>query len=271
MSTTKGKAAMGTVTYTRLSLEGDTVEMGTQVSFNADPVFAAIQLNAWDYVAPAIRYPISLVRDTSFAAGASAPTAGGGYVSQPPDGYTSFDIEAALATIGGQRLALAQEPDFATRTASNGPVGICPVVTVGATSASTTLAFGDLVSLYFSLNASYRNRPNSCFMASSTTIALISKLGDADNKPIFDPAKPLTIMGEPVVANDYFPTWAAGNAGAIVYGDFKAGYVVRSAGIYTAVLVERHADFLQHALIVAERVDGAPADPKALVGLTVHS
>jgi hypothetical protein len=35
--------------------------------------------------------------------------------------------------------------------------------------------------------------------------------------------------------------------------------------------MSQYGDFLQHALVVAERVDGAPADPKALVGLTVHS
>jgi HK97 family phage major capsid protein len=81
---------------------------------------------------------------------------------------------------------------------------------------------------------------------------------------------PGQLLGANVVINDYMAGIGASNV-PVLFGDWKAGYVVRTAGVVSTVLHERFSDSLQNALLCFERVDGSPLDVDALTALACHS
>lgn len=212
----------------------------------ADPVFAQEKLFAWQYIAPAIRYPVSLDNDSP------------------------LDIGARLAAVGGLRLALGEEPHMATGSGSGQPLGAFTATVTGKTSGSASVpAWTDLVDLYYSVNASYRQ--NATWMFNSATAKLIGELEATDGKQLFDAAFGVNrILDRPVVINDFAPDWSAGN-NAVLFGDFKRGYIARTAGVVSIPLIERYMDSLELGCIIAERFDGTVGDIDALRVITVHS
>ncbi len=75
---------------------------------------------------------------------------------------------------------------------------------------------------------------------------------------------PDRILGYPVLINQDMPAMAA-NAKSILFGDFKAAYVIRDVlGIQQLRLEERYADFLQVAFLAFLRTDGLVQDSNAV-------
>ena len=242
-----------------------------------DPVFAAVTLHGYPFVTPAILYPFSLVQDTAYTplpqglhSVGDRDESGQFAAANRPGRVGGIDLVSLLASIGGERLALGQEPYFATGTGSGQPQGAFASATVKVTTASpTAIVWTELVTLFGSLNAVYRQ--NASWMLSTTTFKLLNDLEDSAGKPLWNPAVgPMQILGRPVVINDQAPAPTAGLV-PIVFADFKKFYVVRSGGVLSIPLVERFADALMGALIVAEFCDGAIYDSKAGVALAMHA
>lgn len=98
-----------------------------------------------------------------------------------------------------------------------------------------------------------------------------SHLEETTGAPLWNPAfGPMQILGRPVIINDQAPAPTAGLV-PIVFADFKRFYVVRTGGVLSIPLVERFAEALLGALIVAEFCDGAIWDSKAGVALKMHA
>jgi len=96
---------------------------------------------------------------------------------------------------------------------------------------------------------------NARFMIRS--MATIRKLKDTTGQPLWQPGlldkEPDRLLGYPITINRDMPAMAA-SARSILFGDFKAGYVIRDVtGIQQLRLEERYADFLQVGFLAFQR------------------
>ena len=231
-----------------------------------DPSFTQLALHAYPFVAPQILVPWTMIRDRDFLPKGVTPLANTGGTSNSTG---PIDIMSFVAQVGGLRLALGQEPYWATGTGSGQPQGIVTGTTTGVTTASNAaITFVELVKLWASVNAVYR--ANATWMMNSQTAAALMELEDSAGQPLFGAAfGPLKILGSPVVINDSFPSIGSSTS-PIVFGDIRRAYYIRTAGVVSVPIVERFAATLQSALLLFERCDGAVADPKAAMKLTMH-
>ena len=106
------------------------------------------------------------------------------------------------------------------------------------------------------------------------SVAAIRKIKDLAGRPLWVPAgpddpnlsgfAPDTLLGYPIQVDNGLPVMAAG-AKSILFGDFKAGYIVRrTAGAQLVRMTERYADFLQVGLFGYVRLDARPDDAAAV-------
>ena len=123
---------------------------------------------------------------------------------------------------------------------------------------AATVGYPDIAALYGSVTAAYAR--NGSWQMSTATRAYLMGLTATTGTPIFD-ANPAgnpftTIFGRPVVINDSLPAIATGNK-AILFGDFKLGYLLRTDGDPTIKrLDERFADTDEVGFIIRTRVGG---------------
>jgi HK97 family phage major capsid protein len=136
---------------------------------------------------------------------------------------------------------------------------------VGATGQTLSVTYADLVDLQHSIDPAYRR--DSSFMFHDTTLKVIRKVLDGQNRPIFVPGyetgtpggAPDTLLGSPIVINQDMPVMAA-NAKPILFGALKK-YKLRVARDVTILrLTERYADQLQVAFLLFMRADGRLLD-----------
>lgn len=130
---------------------------------------------------------------------------------------SAFDLMAYLSDEFGRRLGNAEEQAFLTGTGTNQPTGILTDTngtSAGSTAAKTdTLTFDDLIDLFYSLKAPYRQ--NAVFLMSDDTIKTIRKLKDKNDQYVWQPSvqagQPDRILNCPVYTSPYMPNLAAGN------------------------------------------------------------
>lgn len=231
-----------------------------------DPTFTQLALHAYPFVAPQILVPWTMIRDRDFLPSGVTPLSN---TKGASDSVGPLDIMTAIADIGGLRLALGEEPFWAVGNGSGQPQGITVGTTTGVTTASNAaITWVEVVKLWQSVNAVYR--ANATWMMNSATAAFLMELEDSAGQPLFNAAwGPLKILGSPVVINNSFPSIGSATS-PIVYGDIRRAYYIRTAGVVSVPIVERWADKLQSALLLFERCDGAVADPKAAMRMTMH-
>jgi HK97 family phage major capsid protein len=108
-------------------------------------------------------------------------------------------------------------------------------------------------------------------MMSGATGNAISGIQDSQNRAVFQPNEPLSILGRPVVFHDSMASIAATNI-AVLFGDWKRGYIIRDvADARVQVLHERYADYLQVGVLEHLRSDGTLDDARALRSLQQHA
>ncbi len=129
---------------------------------------------------------------------------------------------------GELKLALGQEPAWATGTGSGQPQSAFTATAAVTTASPTAITWVELVALYSLLNEMYRR--NATWMFNTATFKLLNDLEDSAGKPLFKPAfGPMQILGRPVVVNDQAPAPTALNK-SIVVADFSRYYVIRTVG-----------------------------------------
>lgn len=184
---------------------------------------------------------------------------------------SAFDLDPWLARKLAQRIGRAQNPHFTTGTGTAQPEGIQTNATVGKTGIAgqtTTVIYDDLVDLVHSVDPAYRAAAEDCaWMMGDATLAAVRKLKDTTGQPLLEPdikaGLPNTLLGYRVVVNPDMPAMAA-NAKSILFGNFRAGYVIRDSADFSLLrLVERYADFLQHGFLGWQRSDGLVQDASA--------
>jgi len=206
-----------------------TSETGELVAQNAaataaDIVFSTIALDVYKYSSKVVAVPIELLQDSS------------------------IDIEAFVVSRLATRLGRITNTHFTTGTGTSQPRGIVTAAAsgkVGTTGQTLAVVYDDLIDLQHAVDPAYRALGNAGFMMHDSSLKVVRKVKDANNRPIFVPGyelsvpggSPDTLLGSPITINQDMPVMAA-NAKSIIFGDFSY-YTIRDAMM---IEVQRYTD-----------------------------
>lgn len=177
----------------------------------ADPTFGTVALNTYKFSSKIVAAPFELLQDSE------------------------VDIEAFIASRLMERIGRATNTYFTTGTGTAQPRGVVTGAAsgkVGTTGQTATVIFDDLVDLVHSVDPAYRAGGTPRFMMNDASLAIVRKLQDSQNRPVFIPGydglggpMPDRILGYDVTINQDVAVMAA-NAKSILFGDFSK-YVIR--------------------------------------------
>jgi len=218
----------------------------TQVTgSDGDLVFGNKQLDAYKYATGAILVSGELMQDSA------------------------FDIEALVREAMGTRLGRKVNSDLTIGDGSGDPNGIVTASTKGydATLADG-ISFDDLIELQHSVDPAYRMGANVRWMFNDTTLKLLRKIKDGENRYIWQPADartgaPATILDNPYSVNQAMAN-VADSQKSVLFGDFSKYIVRRVREFAVRRLVERYADYDQVGFIGFARFDGDLMDTAAV-------
>ncbi len=187
---------------------------------------------------------------------------------------SAFDLMTYLSGEFGRRLGNAEEQAFLTGTGTNQPTGILTDAngaSAGATAANAdTLTFDDLIDLFYSLKAPYRQ--NAVFLMSDDTVKVIRKLKDKNDQYIWQPSvqagQPDRILNCPVYTSPYMPALTAGNK-PVLFGDFNYYWIADRQGRTFKRLNELYAVTGQVGFLGSQRVDAKVILPEAIKTLSM--
>ena len=146
-----------------------------------------------------------------------------------------FRLEPYISTEFSRRIGNKEEEAFFTGDGSGKPTGIL-AATGGAqlgvtTAGSTAITLDEVLDLFYSLKAPYRNK--SVFIMNDSTVKVIRKLKDGQGQYLWQPSiqagTPDTILNRPLYTSSYVPAIAAG-AKTIAFGDFSYYWVADRQG-----------------------------------------
>ncbi len=182
---------------------------------------------------------------------------------------SAFDLMSYLSDEFGRRLGNAEEQAFLTGTGTGQPTGIL-TDTNGASAGSTaakadTLTFDDLIELFYSLRAPYRQ--NAVFLMNDDTVKTIRKMKDNNGQYIWQPSvqagQPDRILNCPVYTSPFMPSMAASNK-PVLFGDFNYYWIADRQGRTFKRLNELYAVTGQVGFLGSQRVDGKVILPEAI-------
>lgn len=174
----------------------------------------------------------------------------------------AFDLASFVGSQLANRLKRGINAHLTTGTGSSQPQGIVAGSAAGKTAASATaVTISEVMDLFYSVDASYRNAPGAGWMMNSATAKAIRVLGfgSSNDFPAYVPGMevgaPDMLFGKPVYINEDMDGIATGNK-SIIFGDLKQYYVHEAGGVQLLRLNERFADALSTGFIAYRRVDG---------------
>jgi HK97 family phage major capsid protein len=185
---------------------------------------------------------------------------------------TSVDIESYLAMQAGRACGNAFGAHAITGTGGGvQPTGVVTGATVGKTGGAGVAGIftsDDLVDLYFSVIAPYRNSTSCGWMMKDATLATVRKFKGSDGQYIWQPSytigEPDKILGKPVHTDPNVAAVAL-SAKSVVFGDFSQ-YVAR---FVNGLRFERSDDYAFNADLVTYRcllrADGVLVDQTGAV------
>lgn len=150
---------------------------------------------------------------------------------------TGVDLEGYLAMQAGRALGNAFGAHLVTGTGSGQPTGVITSATTGVTG-GTGVAGGftadNLIDLYFSVIAPYRNSASCGWLMKDATLANVRKLKDTTDQYLWQPSiqagAPDTLLGKPVHTDPNVAAVAT-SAKSVAFGDFSAYFVRQVNGI----------------------------------------
>ena len=172
-----------------------------------------------------------------------------------------FNLEQYIAREFARRIGAKEEEAFFVGNGTGKPTGIFNATggaALGVTAASSTaIAMDELVDLYHSLKAPYRN--NAVFVTNDATVKAIRKLKDGNGQYLWQPSvrlgEPDTLLNRPLKTSVYVPEIAAG-AKAVAFGDFSYYWIADRQGRSFQRLNELFAATGQVGFKATQRVDG---------------
>ena len=180
-----------------------------------------------------------------------------------------FPLESYISKEFARRIGNKEEESFFTGDGSGKPTGVLAATggaQVGVTTASATaITIDEVLDLFYSLKAPYRNR--AVFVMNDSTVKAIRKLKDGQGQYLWQPSvqagTPDTILNRQLYTSAYVPAIEA-SAKTIVFGDFSYYWVADRQGRVFRRLNELFAVTGQVGFIATQRVDGKLILPEAL-------
>ena len=195
----------------------------------SDPVFGQVPLDAYKY-AVLIQLSNELITDTG------------------------VDLEGYVAMQAGRAVGNAFGVHAITGTGTNQPNGLVTAASVGVTG-STGVAgaftYDNLVDLFYSVIAPYRNSPSCGWMLKDSSMAVVRKMKDGAGNYIFSAGEsgaPDRILNKPVNTDPNIAAPAV-NAKSVIFGDVSQ-YFVR---MVNGIRLERSDDFAFNTDLVTYR------------------
>ena len=171
-----------------------------------------------------------------------------------------FNIEQYISKEFGRRIGTKEEEAFFIGDGTGKPIGIFNKTggaETGVTAASTGITFDDVMDLYYSLRAPYRNKAT--WILNDSTVKAIRKLKDGNGNYIWQPSvregEPDRILNRPYRTSIYVPELAAGNR-VMAFGDYSYYWIADRQGRSFKRLNELFATTGQVGFLASERVDG---------------
>lgn len=171
-----------------------------------------------------------------------------------------FNVEQYISKEFGRRIGTKEEEAFFVGDGKGKPVGIFDKTAgakTGVTAATTNITFDDVMDLYYSLRAPYRNKAT--WILNDSTVKAIRKLKDGNGNYIWQPSvregEPDKILNRPYRTSIYVPELAAGNR-VMAFGDYSYYWIADRQGRSFKRLNELFATTGQVGFLASERVDG---------------
>jgi len=180
---------------------------------------------------------------------------------------SDYNIVSFISTLAGKAIAETEEAAFVGGDGSSKPTGIRQASVSNIAQAGDSLAYQDLVNLYFLLPAQYRQ--NAVFITGAMGAKAITGLKDQQDRPIFMPGMPLDeLFTKPILESADIPENLGGSHDTteIWFGDPSYYWIKdgQSMGMATQDVIER----LQTKVVVYAAVDGKLTLTDAFVKLT---
>ena len=171
-----------------------------------------------------------------------------------------FNIEQYIAKEFARRIGAKEEEAFFVGDGTGKPIGIFNTTggaDTGVEVTGTNITFDDVMDLYYSLRAPYRNKAT--WLLNDSTVKAIRKLKDGNGNYIWQPSvregEPDRILNRPYRTSIYVPEIAAGNR-IMAFGDFSYYWIADRQGRSFKRLNELFATTGQVGFLASERVDG---------------
>lgn len=179
---------------------------------------------------------------------------------------TGVDLEGYLAMQAGRALGNAFGAHLVTGSGSSQPTGVITSASTGVTGGTGVAgAFtaDNLIDLFFSVIAPYRNSPSAGWLLRDASLAAVRKLKDSNGQYLWQPSVQLgvpdTLLSKPVHTDPNVAAVAT-SAKSVAFGDFSAYFVRQVNG----VRFERSDDYAFNTDLVTFRAllrgDGLTVD-----------
>ena len=186
-----------------------------------------------------------------------------------------FNMEQYISKEFGRRIGTKEEEAFFVGDGTGKPIGIFNKTggaETGVTAATTGITFDDVMDLYYSLRAPYRNKAT--WILNDSTVKAIRKLKDGNGNYIWQPSvregEPDRILNRPYRTSIYVPELAAGSR-VMAFGDFSYYWIADRQGRSFKRLNELYATTGQVGFLASERVDGKLILPEAVKTLDIKA
>lgn len=171
-----------------------------------------------------------------------------------------FNIEQYISKEFGRRIGAKEEEAFLVGDGQGKPIGLFNTTggaETGVTAATVSITFDDVMDLYYSLRAPYRNKAS--WLLNDSTVKAIRKLKDGNGNYIWQPSvregEPDRILNRPYRTSIYVPELAEGKR-VMAFGDYSYYWIADRQGRSFKRLNELYAATGQVGFLACERVDG---------------
>lgn len=171
-----------------------------------------------------------------------------------------FNIEQYISKEFGRRIGAKEEEAFFVGDGQGKPIGLFSTTggaETGVTAATVSITFDDVMDLYYSLRAPYRNKAS--WLLNDSTVKAIRKLKDGNGNYIWQPSvregEPDRILNRPYRTSIYVPELAEGKR-VMAFGDYSYYWIADRQGRSFKRLNELYAATGQVGFLACERVDG---------------
>ena len=179
-----------------------------------------------------------------------------------------FDLAGYISREFARRIGAKEEEAFFIGDGKGKPTGIFDTkggAQTGVTTNGTGITFDDVMDLYYSLRAPYRNKAS--WILNDSTVKAIRKLKDANGNYIWQPSvregEPDRILNRPYKTSIYVPELAAGNR-VMSFGDYSYYWIADRQGRSFKRLNELYATTGHVGFLACERLDGKLILPEAV-------